>query len=78
MKGDLPAAAVRLCAALPVRTHSRELPREDGRMRHCANNVSAVIVDGVLYDSLAEAARQCGIGREAIRKRIYKGTARYA
>lgn len=76
MTGDLPEAALRLLSTLPVRTHERKAPNLQGR--HSANNVRAVVVDGVLYESLTEAARRCGIGREAIRKRIYKGTARYA
>ncbi len=76
MKGDICAAAVRLCAALPVRTHVAPERRAPGGNN--ANNVRAVIVDGVLYESLTEASRQVGLGREALRKRIYKGTARYA
>ena len=76
MKGDLPDAALRLCSQLPVRTHTQLT--EQYQRRLSSNNVRAVIVDGVLYESLTEASRQIGRCREAIRKRIYKGTARYA
>lgn len=77
MRGDMPLAAIRLLASntLAVRTHERSHQVvHDGN----ANNVRPVIVDGVHYESLTEASRQVGVGREALRKRIYKGTARYA
>ena len=76
MKGDPHPAAVRLCAALPVRTHER--PSQSEQRKDKANNTRAVIVEGVLYESLTDAARRLNRCREAIRKRIYKGTARYA
>ena len=76
MKGDLHPAAVRLSSALPCRTHIRELPQYKERLS--ANNTRAVICNGIHYESLTEASRQIGVCREAIRKRIYKGTARYA
>ena len=76
MKGDLHPAAVRLSAALPVHTHTRPVPAF--KERNSANNTRAVICNGIHYESLTEASRQIGVCREAIRKRIYKGTARYA
>ena len=75
MKGDLHPAAVRLSSALPCRTHERaETPYKD---RQSANNTRAVRINGTVYESLTEAARQIGTHRDAIRKMIRAGDAAY-
>ena len=74
MKGDLPAAALRLCAELPVRTHER------ANISHVHGSKAApkVEVRGVTYPSLAEAARQLGYSRGKVQLMIQRGKARYA
>lgn len=77
MRGDIPEAAFRLMLALPVRTHTVALAPDDGRMRHCENNVRECVVHGVHYESLSAAGRALGKSRGAIRNMIYAGEARY-
>ncbi len=76
MKGDIPAAAVRLAAALTVRTHSMSFrPYSE---RESANHVAACIVRGRRYASLSEAARKLHVCRDTVRRWIKAGEARYA
>ena len=75
MKGDLHPAAVRLSAALPCRTHERPVPAN--QKVQSANNTRAVRINGTVYESLTEAARQRGTHRDAIRKMIHAGAAAY-
>ena len=75
MKGDPHPATLRLCAQLPVRTHERT--RQDYADRLSANNLRAVQVRGVTYESLTEAGRQLGRSRGSIRNMIKYGLARY-
>ena len=71
----MPAAAVRLSSALPCRTHERPVPAN--QKAHSANNTRAVRINGAVYESLTEAARQLGTHRDAIRKMIHAGAAAY-
>ena len=78
MKGDLNPAAMRLSAALPVRTHyAPEHGSSHWRSQQKANHMRPVRVNGTVYDSLTEAARSIGTHRDAIRKMIHAGEAAY-
>lgn len=76
MKGDPHPAAVRLMASCPVHTHEQPAPHRNG-VRHSANNTRPVRINGAVYESLTEAARQRGTYRDAIRKMIHSGAAVY-
>ncbi len=76
MRGDLPAAALRLIACAPaVRTHVRT--PETYAERLSANNLRAVRIGRVTYESLTEAGRQLGFSRGKVRLMIDKGEAAY-
>ena len=75
MKGDPHPAAVRLSAALPCHTHERPVPAN--QKVHSANNTRAVRINGAVYESLTEAARQLGKSRGAVRNMIERGEASY-
>lgn len=69
------AAHLRLLSTLPVRTHEWERVEINERQK---NNLRAIIVAGVHYESLTEAGRQLGKSRGAIRNMVAAGRARYA
>lgn len=73
MRGDIPAAALRLCAALPVRTHERKRQvAVQGSKR-----VPHLVLWGVEYPSIFAAARKLGKSRGTIRRLIDIGEARF-
>lgn len=75
MKGDLPLAAQRLLCSLPCRTHERRLDAYSER--ESANNVRECVINGVRYESLAEAARQLHRSRETLRRALAERGGRY-
>ena len=76
MKGDLPAAAVRLLSCCTARTHER--PHNAYAERLSSNNVRPVRIGHITYESLVEASRQLRKSRETIRRMIERGEAKYA
>lgn len=75
MTGDVPAAALRLMAELPVRTHLRTMTAAHNiRFK---NNTRGVIIGRTVYESVTDAGRQLGKSRGAIRNMIERGEARY-
>ncbi len=74
MKGDPPAACLRLCAALPVRTHERTY------IRHVQGSKSPppIVINHRRYESIMDAARTLNKNRSVIRLMLKRGTARYA
>lgn len=75
MKGDLPAAAYRLLATLPVRTHLRPMPRDhynSGPRDDPSPLRKRIRIGDTVYDSITEArkAQKCSMGS------IYKMLAR--
>lgn len=76
MKGDIPAAALRLMACCRSTIHERTAPNYESRLS--ANNMRAVRINGCVYESLADAGRRLRKSRGAIRLMIDKGLAKYA
>ena len=78
MKGDLNPAAMRLSSTLPSRTHyAPEHGSSHWRAQQKANHMRPVRINGMVYDSITEAARRIGTHRDAIRKMIHNGEAAY-
>ena len=73
MRGDIPAAALRLVCELPVRTHERTF------IRHVQGSKAPppVVVEGAEYPSVAAAARELRKSRGFVRGLLRKGKARY-
>lgn len=73
MKGDMPAAALRLSSSCTVRTHQRSavVPVQGSKLPN------AVRIGCVTYDSLTEAGRQLRKSRGALRNMIRRGEASY-
>lgn len=74
MKGDIPAAALRLSCALPVRTHEQQFSPLSERQN--VNNFRRVVVNGTRYQSITEAARDLRVCRDTIRRMIDRGEGR--
>lgn len=66
------AAHLRLLSTLPVRTHERvdyaARAKETGR---------GIILRGIEYASISDAARKLHIGRESVRQIIRRGDGRF-
>ena len=75
MRGDIPEAAFRLSCVLTVHTHERDYTAYAERLS--ANNLRAVKIGRVTYESLTEAGRQLGFSRGKVRLMIDKGQAEY-
>ena len=75
MRGDLPAAAVRLSSALPSRTHQQAVGEYAGR--ESVNNFRRIMLNGTEYRSLTEASRDLRCCRDTVRKMIDRGEGRY-
>ncbi len=75
MKGDMPLAAFRLMGLLPVRTHERP---QGAYVPESSKLPRSVVVNGVRYESLTEAARKTHRSRESIRNMIKYGLAKFA
>ena len=73
MKGDLHPAAVRLSSALPCRTHERLIimPKQGSKVTH------KLEYDGRVFRTLSDAARECGMSRSSMRRKLADGEARY-
>ena len=74
MRGDLPAAALNLLCALPVRTHERTF------VRHVQGSKAPpkIIVNGKIYASVVAAARGLRRSRGYVRQRLKDGRYSYA
>ena len=77
MKGDLPAAALRLCSKLPVRTHERPAPPPKAQRNGNRFGRRPVIIKGVQYETIRDARNKLGIGYEGFYRMISEGKARY-
>ena len=69
MKGDIPDAALRLVSTLPYRTHLSKEPEANPRWRPGLGHKRPLVIEGVTYSSMAEAARKLGLCRETVRLR---------
>lgn len=78
MKGDLPAAAMRLCAQLTVRTHERKDSAQPSTARGNKYGSRPVIIKGVHYETIRDARKALSIGYERFYEMLDKGEARYA
>ena len=76
MKGDIPAAALRLMSSCRVSVHERVMQPYAERLS--SNNVRPVRIGHITYESLVEASRQLRKSRETIRRMIERGEAHYA
>ena len=77
MRGDVPAAALRLCAQLPVRTHERPPPPPKAQFNGNRYGRRPVIIKGVEYATIRDARNKLGIGYEAFYGMIDSGEAKY-
>lgn len=83
MRGDIPQAAFRLLASLPVRTHlTPEIPvykmpkrrRVDGSVWNAKRKVC---VKGRVFDSMKLARKTLHMGEERLMKMLASGEAQY-
>ena len=74
MKSDPPAAAVRLCASLPVRTHERIFY---GHVQG-SKSVPQIIVGTKRFRSRLAARQFYGIGASTLDDWLSRGKARFA
>lgn len=74
MRGDLPAAAVRLRECLPVRTHElRVVDHIQGR-----KYAPAILINHRKFDNVMDAVRKLKLSRQRVRRMLEKGEAIYA
>ena len=74
MKGDLPACAVRLLSALPVRTHERAV-----YVHLQGSKVSRhIIIEGRRYDSIKQAKERLHVCTKTIQNWLANGKAQRA
>ena len=72
MKGDIPAAALRLVSTLPYRTHLSKEPEPTGltaRWKKFTGHSRRLNINGVVYESMSEAARQLGVNVATVKMR---------
>lgn len=78
MRGDIPPAALRLCAELHVRTITRApARREPPQAAGNRYRRRAVRINGVTYDTLRAARAALHIGYERFYEMLDKGEAEY-
>lgn len=62
-------------AQLTVRTHERKFG--EYASRDSVNNFKVIVIDGVRYESVTEAARELKCCRQTIRKMVKEGRAEH-
>ena len=85
MKGDPPAAAVRLASSLPSRTHRKPEPvRKEyvknpraGRQETRGNKGKSVRIRGTVYPHIKAARIALRVGKMKIRSMLASGEAEY-
>ena len=78
MRDDIPAAACRLLATLPVHTHTAPpMESQHWRAQEKRNHNRPIKIAGNVYENMTIAAAALGTHRDAIRKMVSSGAARY-
>ena len=89
MRGDIPEAALRLCAVLPVRTHQRKesvaASTMSMRRRRVIDGIDGEFVQakpvkirGKTYRTIAEARSALKVSTQTIHKWLSEGMAEFA